>query len=327
MPGWAPRSSLVAAFPESRGWAVELRHFLKITDLSQADFDAVLTQAAAWKRNPRGGVLQGKTVALIFGKPSTRTRVSFSVGVHQLGGMPLYLSEQELQMRKSESLEDTARVLSRYVDAIVIRTFAQKDVEELAAAASVPVINALTDSDHPCQALADIQTFRERFSDPVGRKIVYLGDGNNVAASLAEAGALAGIDVCLSSPEGCDLPVARMESIRALASAHGARVWEERDPKAAVNGASALYTDVWISMGQVPDAAKVEALRPYQLNASLLALARPEAIVLHCLPAHRGDEITDEVMDGPQSAVFDQAENRLHAQKALMVFLLGGGAS
>ncbi len=306
---------------------MSLRHFLKITDLTKAEFDSVLAQAAHWKRNPQGDVLKGKTVALIFGKPSTRTRVSFSVGVHQLGGMPLYLSEQELQMRRSESLEDTARVLSRYVDAIVIRTFAQRDVEDLASAASVPVINALTDSDHPCQALADIQTFRERFADPAGRKIVYLGDGNNVAASLAEAAALAGLDVCLSSPEGCDLPADRMESIRALAGVTGTRVWEERDPSTAVKDASALYTDVWISMGQTQDEAKVEALRPYQLNASLLAQARPEAIVLHCLPAHRGDEITDEVMDGPQSAVFDQAENRLHAQKALMVFLLVGYAS
>ena len=306
---------------------MRLRHFLKVTDLDKADFDAVLERAASFKRTPRGEVLRGKTVALIFGKPSTRTRVSFSVGVHQLGGMPLYLSEQELQMRTSESLEDTARVLSRYVDAIVIRTFAQKDVEDLAAAASVPVINALTDSDHPCQALADIQTFRERFPDPVGRKIVYLGDGNNVAASLAEAGALAGIDVCLSSPDGCDLPEEKMESIYALASRHRKKVWVERDPKAAVAGASALYTDVWISMGQVQDATKLQALKPYQLNADLLGLARPEAIVLHCLPAHRGEEITDEVMDGPQSAVFDQAENRLHAQKALIAFLFDGDVS
>jgi ornithine carbamoyltransferase len=306
---------------------VSLRHFLKIPDLDKAEFDAVLGQAARWKQDPPGDVLGGKTVALIFGKPSTRTRVSFSVGVHQLGGMPLYLSEQELQMRTSESLDDTARVLSRYVDAIVIRTFDQKEVEDLAASASVPVINALTDSDHPCQALADIQTFRERFPDPAGRKIVYLGDSNNVTASLAEAGVLAGIDVCLSSPQGCDLPEEKMESIHALAAAHKTKVWVERDPKAAVTGASALYTDVWISMGQAHDAAKIEALKPYQLNASLLSLARPDAIVLHCLPAHRGDEITDAVMDGPQSAVFDQAENRLHAQKALLAFLMVGEAS
>jgi ornithine carbamoyltransferase len=302
---------------------VGVRHFLTVPDLSQAEFKTVLTQAAVWKQSPLGDVLAGKTVALIFGKPSTRTRVSFSVGVHQLGGMPLYLSEQELQMRKSESIEDTARVLSRYVDAIVIRTFAQKDVEDLAAAASIPVINALTDDDHPCQALTDLFTFEARFAQPAGRKIVYLGDGNNVAASLAEAGAMAGVDVCLSVPEGCELPPAKMASVNALAARCGTKVWVERDPQTAVAEASALYTDVWISMGQQQDAAKVEALRPYQVNATLLGRARPDAIVLHCLPAHRGQEITDDVMDGPQSAVFDQAENRLHVQKALMAFLIG----
>jgi ornithine carbamoyltransferase len=303
---------------------VKVRHFLTVPDLSKQELEGVLTQAAVWKREPRGDVLAGKTVALIFGKPSTRTRVSFSVGVHQLGGMPLYLSEQELQMRKSESIEDTARVLSRYVDGIVIRTFAAKDVEDLAAAASVPVINALTDDDHPCQALADLLTFRERFPDSAGRKITFLGDGNNVAASLAEAGAMMNVDVCLSVPEGFDLPRPKMESIQALAARYGSKVWVERDPETAVADASALYTDVWISMGQQADSAKTETLRRYQVNRALLAKARPEAIVLHCLPAHRGEEITDEAMDGPWSAVFDQAENRLHAQKALMAFLIGG---
>ncbi len=303
---------------------MDVRHLVAVPDLSKAELENVLAQAAAWKKSPYGDVLAGKTVALVFGKPSTRTRVSFSVGVHQLGGMPLYLSEQELQMRKSESIEDTARVLSRYVDAIVIRTFAQKDVVDLARSASVPVINALTDDDHPCQALTDIFTIQERFSDWKGRKIVYLGDGNNVAASLAEAGCMAGLDVCLCVPESCDLPPARMASITALASTHGTKFLVERDPVAAVEGASALYTDVWISMGQEQDGAKVAALEPYQVNAGLLAKALPDAIVLHCLPAHRGQEITSEVMDGPQSAVFDQAENRLHVQKALMAFLVGG---
>ena len=173
---------------------MDVRHFLTVPDLSKAEFEAVLQQAAAWKKHPQGDILAGKTVALVFGKPSTRTRVSFSVGVYQMGGMPLTLSEQEMQMRKSESIEDTARVMSRFVDGLVIRTFAKKDVEDLAANASIPVINALTDENHPCQALADVFTFRERFGDERGRKIVYLGDGNNVAASLAEAGALAGID-------------------------------------------------------------------------------------------------------------------------------------
>lgn len=299
------------------------KHLLTVPDLSKAEIATVLSRAVVWKKSPLGSLLSGKTVALIFNKPSTRTRVSFSVGVYQLGGMPLVLSEQELQIRTSESVEDTARVLSRYVDAIVIRTFAQKDVEDLAAHATVPVVNALTDDYHPCQALTDVFTFREHFPDAAGRKIVYLGDGNNVAASLAEACALTGIDLCLSVPEGCDLSSDKMASIAALAEANGTQFSVERDPNLAVAGASALYTDVWISMGQAENAAKVEALKPYQLNGALLAKARSDAIVLHCLPAHRGEEITDEVMDGPQSAVFDQAENRLHVQKALMVFLLG----
>ncbi|HLA81822.1 MAG TPA: ornithine carbamoyltransferase [Thermoleophilia bacterium] len=302
---------------------MSVRHFLTVTDLSKSEFATVLDRAEAWKQRPIGDILAGRTVVLIFGKPSTRTRVSFSVGVYQLGGMALYLSEQELQMRKSESIEDTARVLSRYADAIVIRTFAQKDVEDLAAASSVPVINALTDEEHPCQALTDLFTFKERFTDAAGRKLVYLGDGNNVAASLAEAGALAGVDVCLSIPEGCDLPVAKMSSITALAALHKTKVWVDRDPQSAAVGASALYTDVWVSMGQREDSAKLEALQPYQVNAALLRQARPDAIVLHCLPAHRGEEITNDVIDGPQSAVFDQAENRLHVQKALVEHLLG----
>ena len=298
------------------------RHFLTVTDLSKTEFETVLDRAEVWKRRPIGDILTSRTVVLVFGKPSTRTRVSFSVGVYQLGGMALYLSEQELQMRKSESIEDTARVLSRYADAIVIRTFAQKDVVDLAAASSVPVINALTDEEHPCQALADLFTLKERFSGAAGRKLVYLGDGNNVAASLAEAAALAGVDVCLCIPEGYDLPEAKISSITALAALHGTKVWVDRDPQSAVVGASALYTDVWVSMGQHEDSAKLEALQPYQVNTALLRQARPDAIVLHCLPAHRGQEITDDVIDGPQSAVFDQAENRLHVQKALMEHLL-----
>jgi ornithine carbamoyltransferase len=303
---------------------MDIRHFRTVLDLGRAEWEEVLKQAVAWKRAPICPTLAGKTVALIFAKPSTRTRVSFSVGVHQMGGMPLYLPEQDLQMRKSESLEDTARVLSRYVDAIVIRTFAQQDVEELAAAATVPVINALTDDEHPCQALTDIFTFKERFPDSAGRKITYLGDGNNVAASLAAAGALSGIDVCLSVPEGFDVPQDKLDRAIAVAAENGTKVWVERDPEAAVMDASALYTDVWVSMGQQTDSYKMQAMRSYQLTMALLFKARPEAIVMHCLPAHRGEEITDEAMDGEWSVVFDQAENRLHAQKALMAFLLGG---
>jgi ornithine carbamoyltransferase len=302
---------------------MNVRHFRKVDDLSAQEVALVFARAAEMKNSPLSQILAGRTVALIFSKPSTRTRVSFSVGVHQMGGMPLFLGENELQMRKSESVEDTARVLSRYVDAIVIRTFAQADVDDLATNAGVPVINALTDERHPCQGLTDLFTFEERFSDARGRKITYLGDGNNVAESLAAAGAMRGVDVCLAVPEGYDLPGHLWEELQALARSHGTRVWVERDPYAAVEDASALYTDVWISMGQAKAEEKIAALTPYRIDAALVAAARRDAIVMHCLPAHRGDEITSEVMDGPQSVVFDQAENRLHVQKALMALLLG----
>ncbi len=303
---------------------MNVRHFRKVADLDAREIRYVLDEAARLKRQPHGDVLDGKTVALIFSKPSTRTRVSFSVGVYQLGGMPLFLGEQELQMRKSESIEDTARVLSRYVDAIVIRTFAQADVDDLAANAGVPVINALTDDRHPCQALTDIFTLEERFPDVRGRTVTYLGDGNNVAVSLAIAGAMTGVQVCLSVPEGCDVPARLWDEIVSVAKQHGTRVWVERDPALAVAGASALYTDVWFSMGQVPDESKRRALQAYRVDATLVARALPEAVVMHCLPAHRGEEITSEVMDGPRSVVFDQAENRLHVQKALLAYLIRG---
>lgn len=305
---------------------MNVRHFRKVSDLSANEIQRVLVEAARMKSAPLADthVLAGRSVALIFSKPSTRTRVSFSVGVHQLGGFALSLSEQELQMRKSESIEDTARVLSRYVDAIVVRTFAQADVDDLAAWATVPVVNALTDDRHPCQALTDIFTFMERFPDARGRQITYLGDGNNVAESLAAAGAMRGVDVCLCVPEGYDLPAGLWDELQVLAAAQGTRIWVERDPYRAVKNASALYADVWISMGQAKAEEKIAALTPYRIDAALLAAARADAVVMHCLPAHRGDEITSEVMDGPQSVVFDQAENRLHVQKALMALLLGG---
>lgn len=304
------------------------RHFRKVSDLTAEEIQRVLVEAGRMKSSPLADshVLAGKSVALIFSKPSTRTRVSFSVGVHQLGGFALSLSEQELQMRKSESIEDTARVLSRYVDAIVIRTFAQADVDDLAAWATVPVVNALTDDRHPCQALTDIFTFMERFPDARGRQITYLGDGNNVATSLAAAGAMTGIDVCLSVPEGHDVPSPLWAEIQQLASDHHTRVWVERDPRVAVAEASALYTDVWISMGQAEDEQKLRALEPYRIDTALVGAALPEAVVMHCLPAHRGVEITDDVMDGPRSVVFDQAENRLHVQKALLAFLMNSDA-
>ena len=243
--------------------------------------------------------------------PSTRTRVSFEVGVAELGATPLVLRGDELQLGRGESIADTARVLSRYVDAIVIRAGSHGQVEELAAAAEVPVVNALTPLHHPCQALADLMTIRERLGELAGTRLAYVGDGNNVARSLAIGGELADVEVVVAAPDGFQLE-----------QGHGARLTD--DPRAAADGADALYTDVWVSMGDDPAEAERRraALAPYQLDADLLSLASERAIVLHCLPAHPGEEISAEVLYGERSAVWDQAENRLHAQKALLEFLL-----
>ena len=299
-----------------------------MADLSSAEVRAILKLGHHVKQNPREfrHALDAKQMVLMFEKASLRTRLSFETGINTLGGNAVFFDQTNSPLGERESIADVAKNVERWVDVIVLRTYAHDTITEMAANSRVPVINALSDFEHPCQALADIQTFQENFSDSRGRTIVYLGDGNNVAASLAEAGAMAGINVCLSVPQGCDLPADQMSAIVALAKQNGVRIWVERDPVAAVTGASALYTDVWISMGQQQDGAKIEALKPYQVNEALLAKAASDAIVLHCLPAHRGDEITDGVMDGPQSRVFDQAENRLHAQKALMAYLIGGRA-
>jgi ornithine carbamoyltransferase len=256
---------------------------------------------------------------MIFQKPSTRTRVSFEVGIYQLGGSALYLAAGELQLGRGETIRDTAFVLSRYLDAIMIRTFAQADVDELAANASIPVINGLTDSAHPCQALADVMTIRERFGRLDGLKVVYLGDGNNVCASLMVACAKLGMTFVAATPEGYRPPE---EAVR-IAREAGPSVELTADPRAAVEGANVLYTDVWTSMGQ--DAEREQRLRDlagYGIDSDLLARAGEDAVVLHCLPAHYGEEITEDVLYGPQSAVWDEAENRLHAQKALMALVM-----
>jgi ornithine carbamoyltransferase len=256
---------------------------------------------------------------MIFQKPSTRTRVSFEVGMYQLGGLALYLSAADLQLGRGETIKDTAYVLSRYLDAIMIRTYAQSEVEELARHASIPVINGLTDRAHPCQALADVMTIRERFGRLDGLKVVYLGDGNNVCASLMVACAKLGADFVAATPRAYGPARDAVE----MARASGGNVELTEDPRRAVVGADVLYTDVWTSMGQ--DAEREQRLRDltgYGIDRDLVARAGNEAIVLHCLPAHYGEEITEDVLYGPQSAVWDEAENRLHAQKALMALLI-----
>jgi ornithine carbamoyltransferase len=290
-----------------------VRHLLTGAELSADELAAVLARAAELKLSPRASeVLSGRTMALIFQRPSTRTRVSFESGIVELGGHPMVLRADELQLSRGESVRDTAYVLSRHVAAIGIRTGPDELVEELADHASIPVINMLTRDHHPCQALADLLTLRETFGELRGLTVAYVGDGNNVARSLAVVGALAGVEVRVAAPAGYQLePVA------------GAVLTD--DPRAAAEGADAIYTDVWVSMNDDPDSAEARrtALAPYQLNDDLLALATPGAIALHCLPAHPGEEITERVLYGDRQRIWDQAENRRHAQKALIEFLLG----
>jgi ornithine carbamoyltransferase len=290
-------------------------HFLTGEELAPAELAALLERAAELKRGRADGAgaeaLRGRTVALFFELASTRTRISFAVGVAELGGHPLVLRADELQLGRGESVGDTARVLSRYVHAIVIRSGSQDTVAELAAAAEVPVVNGLTPLHHPCQALADLLTLRERFGGLDGVSVAYVGDGNNVARSLATLGRTAGVEVRVATPAGYELEP-------------GLAAVETRDPREAAAGADALYTDVWTSMGDDAEAARRRAdLAGYQLNAELMELASDRAIAMHCLPAHPGQEITAEVLYGERSAVWDQAENRLHAQKALLEHLLG----
>ena len=298
-----------------------VRHFLADDDLTPAEQAEVLALAADLKAKGRSGEqpLAGLSVAVVFEKPSTRTRLSFEVGIAQLGAHPLVLDARSTQLGRGETIEDTARVLSRYVDAVVIRTFGQDRIEALASASSVPVVNALTDSFHPCQVLADLQTVRERLGTTQGKVLTYLGDGaNNMANSLLVGGAMAGMSVRIGAPAGYQPDEAVVERARS----YGTEVLVTDDPQQAAAGADVLYTDVWVSMGQPDEQQRVADLTPYSVDEKALAAAGPDALVLHCLPAHRGEEIAASVIDGPQSAVWDEAENRLHAQKALLVWLL-----
>ncbi len=300
--------------------------YLSVDDLSLQELLAVLDLAAHLKADPtaHAGALQGRSVALIFEKASTRTRVSFEVGVAQLGGHAVVLSSSDLQLGRGETIEDTGRVLSRYVDAIVLRTFEQERLEVLAEAASVPVVNSLSDFEHPCQALADLLTIREHIDEMSGRVLTYLGDGNNVAHSLLLAGAKVGMTVRVATPPGFEPIPQVVQRAGEIAADTGGGVEVSNDAHAAATGAHVLYTDVWASMGQEAESDERALVFPlYQLNAALLEAADDSAIVMHCLPAHRGQEITGEVIDGPRAVVWDQAENRLHTQKALLLRLLG----
>ncbi len=295
------------------------RHFLTGEELDAAELEALLARADELKRD-RGASrsLAGRSVALVFERPSTRTRISFEVGVSELGGTPVVLREGEMQLSRGESVRDTALVLSRYVQAIGVRTGPHAVVEELAEHASVPVINMLTTAHHPCQALADLQTLRERFGHTSGLKIAYVGDGNNVTNSLMLLGARAGVEVAVATPAELAPDPEVVERARAFGA-----VTLTNDPREAAEGAHALYTDVWVSMGDETEAAEQRTLlEPYRLDEALLDAAHPDAIALHCLPAHVGEEISEEALYGPRSAIFDQAENRLHAQKALLELLV-----
>lgn len=303
------------------------RHFLRDDDLTPEEQAEVLALAAEVKRNPFAHrPLEGpRGVGVIFDKNSTRTRFSFEMGIAQLGGHAVVVDGRTTQLGRDESLADTGRVLSRFVDAIVWRTFGQDRLDEMASTATIPVINALSDSFHPCQVLADLQTIIEHKGAAAGLRMTYLGDGaNNMAHSLALGGVTAGMHVTISAPEGFSPDPAVIADTEKRAQLTGGSVQVIEDPVSAAAGADVLVTDTWVSMGQEGDGKDRKApFRPYQINADLLARAASDAVVLHCLPAHRGDEITDEVIDGPASVVFDEAENRLHAQKALLIWLLG----
>lgn len=303
------------------------KDLISIHDLSVGEVATILEVARKLKRMQKKGVpheyLRGKTLAMLFSKASTRTRVSFEVGFHQLGGHALYLNDAVTQLGRGEPVRDTARVLSRFVDGIMIRTFSHDSVIELAEYADVPVINGLTDLLHPCQALTDMFTIQEKMKVLKGRKLVYVGDGNNMAHSLMFACAKVGMNMICASPKGYQPNPTILAQAQEDALQTGCSITVEEDLFHAAKDADVLYTDVWTSMGEEDEReVRFQALHNYQINSELLAQARPEAIVLHCLPAHRGEEITEEVLEGSQSVVFDEAENRLHVQKAIMALLM-----
>jgi ornithine carbamoyltransferase len=302
-----------------------VRHFIDLFDINALEAAELLERASTLKREDRLGdrpqMLAGRTLGLVFDKPSLRTRVSFEAAITQLGGNALFLNGKDVGLGVRESVADFARVISQYVDALAVRTFSQTTIEELARHATIPIINALSDWSHPCQALADLLTIREALGKLTGLKIAFVGDGNNVARSLAQASTLFGLDFVLACPVGYEYPQAF--TARFAATYPGVPLTIEHDPRTAVQDVDVVYTDVWASMGQEAELESRKAVfDPYRVDAALLALAKPSAIFLHCLPAHRGEEVTEEVLEGPSSLVFPQAANRLHFQKALLAWLL-----
>jgi ornithine carbamoyltransferase len=298
------------------------RNFLSVADMDANDILSLISDAVESKKNPWNTILNRQTLAILFEKPSARTRVSFEIAMRQLGGETIYLSQAEVGLGKRESVPDVARVLGRYVDFIAARTFSHRSVKELAEYAGVPVINALSDHEHPCQALADLLTIYEKKGALRGVTLAYIGDGNNVANSLVLAAALTGMNFNIASPEGYMIEESVLSSAGEYAAVSGARINQVTAPEEAVEGADVVYTDVWASMGQEDQAEqRRKVFAGYQVNGKLMALARKDAIFMHDLPAHRGEEVTDDVMESPQSVIFDQAENRLHAQRELLVKL------
>lgn len=303
------------------------RHFTYDLDFSSQEIWLIFETTKELKRRQRMGephpILQGKSLGMIFQKPSTRTRVSFEVGMTQLGGHALYLGPEDLQLRRGETIADTAKVLSRYVDGIMARVFSHNDIIDLSKNSSIPVINGLSDAYHPCQALTDLFTIWEKFGTLANLKVSFVGDGdNNVTNSLALLCARLGVDFMVGCPRSYTMSKQILALAKAEAKKTSAKIRVSVDPKAAVKNADVIYTDVWVSMGREDREKRLKTFPPYQVNERLVKLAKPEVIVMHCLPAHRGEELTDDVIDGPQSVVFDQAENRLHVQKALMALLM-----
>lgn len=305
-----------------------MKHLISIHDLTVKEMEEIFSLSEKLKRQVKEGVqhhlLKGKTLGMIFTKSSTRTRVSFEVGMYQLGGYPLFLSANDIQLGRGETIYDTAQVLSRYIDGIMIRTFKQSDVEDLAKYGTIPVINGLTDLMHPCQILADLFTIYEHKGILEGLKLAYIGDGNNVANSLLHGCAKVGMHIAVASPKGFECDEKIVSEAREDAKLSGSKIIFTQDPEEAIKGADVVYTDTWVSMGQEAEKEqRIKTFMPYQVNAGLFSKAKDDAVFLHCLPAYRDYEVTEEVIDGPQSLVFEEAENRMHVQKAVMVLLMG----